>query len=63
MAHRKPYVAPGTRGPVTENPVTGRDPDGRINKGKGTGANRDWGPQYPGGVTENPKSWDDKSKD
>lgn len=54
MAHRKrPYRAPGTRGPVNESPIEGRDPHGRMNdKGSGNVSH----PQYrgPGVVNESP---------
>ena len=60
-AHRKPYQAPGSRGPVNEPGLTGRDPHGRFNEGRGSGANRNRPPQYsgPGSVTESPLDSDD----
>ena len=61
MTHRKPYVAPGTRGPVTENPVPGKDPSGRMNSDKGGGGNVSQ-PQYKGGVQESPEHVDDRKE-
>ena len=63
MTHRKPYHAPGTRGPVNENPVEGKDPGGRMNSDKGGGGNVSQ-PQVRGrgAVQESPISVDDRAE-
>ncbi len=54
MAHRKrPYVAPNTSPPVTENPSPGHDHGGRMNDDKKAAGNVS-SPQYSGGVQESP---------